>query len=186
LLRVLATTGLRLNLEILISGLLALYNDEVEIITKGMVILGKIVAMSDKKSLSKIKESKWARIFGRLFGRQESIATLYAVVMMIPNVLLLYTERYPFSEAMVALLIPAAFYVLWAAMLRKPGLPMLISLPLMVLGAFQIVLLYLFGGSIIAVDMFTNLFTTNASEAGELLVNLWPAILFVWRGKSFG
>lgn len=168
-----------MNLEILISGLLALCNDEVEIITKGMVILGKIVVMSDKKSLSKIKESKWARIFGRLFGRQESIATLYAVVMMIPNVLLLYTERYPFSEAMVALLIPAAFYVLWAAMLRKPGLPMLISLPLMVLGAFQIVLLYLFGGSIIAVDMFTNLFTTNASEAGELLVNLWPAILFV-------
>ena len=123
-----------MNLEILISGLLALCNDEVEIITKGMVILGKIVVMSDKKSLSKIKESKWARIFGRLFGRQESIATLYAVVMMIPNVLLLYTERYPFSESMVALLIPAAFYVLWAAMLRKPGLPILISLPLMVLG----------------------------------------------------
>ncbi|MFQ8806441.1 MAG: phosphoethanolamine transferase domain-containing protein [Alistipes indistinctus] len=41
------------------------------------------------------------------------------------------------------------------------------------------VLLYLFGGSIIAVDMFTNLFTTNASEAGELLANLWPAVLFV-------
>lgn len=44
---------------------------------------------------------------------------------------------------------------------------MLCSFPLMVLGAFQIVLLYLFGGSIIAVDMFTNLFTTNASEAGQ-------------------
>ena len=53
------------------------------------------------------------------------------------------------------------------------------TLPLMILGAFQIVLLYLFGGSIIAVDMFTNLFTTNASEAGELLANIWPAVVFV-------
>lgn len=56
---------------------------------------------------------------------------------------------------------------------------MLCTLPLMILGAFQIVLLYLFGGSIIAVDMFTNLFTTNASEAGELLANIWPAVVFV-------
>ena len=32
-------------------------------------------------------------------------------------------------------------------------------------GAFQIVLLYLFGQSIIAVDMFLNLVTTNSSEA---------------------
>ena len=73
------------------------------------MFLGKNNTMSDKKSLSKIKESKGVRIFGRLFGRQESIATLYVVVMMIPNLLLLITERYPFSVAMVALLIPAAF-----------------------------------------------------------------------------
>ena len=38
-------------------------------------------------------------------------------------------------------------------------------------GPFQIVLLYLFGQSIIAVDMFLNLATTNSSEAMELLDN---------------
>ena len=46
-------------------------------------------------------------------------------------------------------------------------------------GAFQIVLLYLFGQSIIAVDMFLNLVTTNSSEALELLDNLTPAIIAV-------
>lgn len=48
-----------------------------------------------------------------------------------------------------------------------------------VFGAFQIVLLYLFGQSIIAVDMFLNLVTTNSSEAMELLDNLLPAIVTV-------
>lgn len=46
-------------------------------------------------------------------------------------------------------------------------------------GAFQIVLLYLFYQSIIAVDMFLNLVTTNSSEALELLDNLTPAIIAV-------
>ena len=46
-------------------------------------------------------------------------------------------------------------------------------------GAFQIVLLYLFGQSIIAVDMFLNLVTTNSSETLELLDNLTPAIIAV-------
>ena len=46
-------------------------------------------------------------------------------------------------------------------------------------GAFQIVLLYLFGQSIIAVDMFLNLATTNSSEAMELLGNLTPAVVVV-------
>lgn len=47
------------------------------------------------------------------------------------------------------------------------------------LGAFQMVLLYLFGRSIIASDMFLNLFTTNTGEVGELLGKLLPAILGV-------
>lgn len=46
-------------------------------------------------------------------------------------------------------------------------------------GAFQIVLLYLFGQSIIAVDMFLNLATTNSNEALELLDNLIPALVII-------
>ena len=36
-----------------------------------------------------------------------------------------------------------------------------LAFPFIFLCAFQIVLLYLFGNSIIATDMFTNLVTTN-------------------------
>lgn len=119
------------------------------------------------------------KIFHRLTGRQDGIAIIYIIVMLIPNLLLACTEGYSFTTTMTSLLLPTAFYMLLMTVTRKPGIMMLISLPLMILGAFQIVLLYLFGGSIIAVDMFTNLFTTNATEAGELLRNIWPSILFV-------
>lgn len=113
------------------------------------------------------------------WNRQSAIVVVYVVVMLLPNVLLAITEPYSFTTVTASLLMPGAVYLLLAVALKRPGLLMLCSFPLMVLGAFQIVLLYLFGGSIIAVDMFTNLFTTNASEAGELLGNIWPSIVFV-------
>ena len=61
--------------------------------------------MGGRKKMSKIKESKGFRVFGRLVGRQESIAMLYVVIMMVPNVLLTITECYPFSVTLAALLL---------------------------------------------------------------------------------
>ncbi|MDE5611540.1 MAG: lipid A phosphoethanolamine transferase, partial [Odoribacter sp.] len=52
-------------------------------------------------------------------------------------------------------------------------------IPQLIFNAFQMVLFYLFGESVIAVDMFLNLATTSVSEANELLNNLWPAIILV-------
>ena len=68
---------------------------------------------------------------------------------------------------------------------RKPGKTIWILFPFVFFAAFQLVLLYLFGRSIIAVDMFLNLTTTNSGEALELLDNLfvlnvsmpWQALL---------
>lgn len=91
------------------------------------------------------------------WNRQSAIVVVYVVVMLLPNVLLAITEPYSFTTVTASLLMPGAVYLLLAVALKRPGLLMLCSFPLMVLGAFQIVLLYLFGGSIIAVDMFTNL-----------------------------
>lgn len=110
---------------------------------------------------------------------QEAAALLFVGVMLVPNLLLACTENYSAAAIAASILLPGAFYLAWMMILRRPGAMILWALPLMILGAFQIVLLYLFGGSIIAVDMFTNLFTTNASEAGELLGSLWPSIVFV-------
>ena len=69
---------------------------------------------------------------------------------------------------------PLGFYMMWSVALRRSGVMIWLAFPFIFLCAFQIVLLYLFGNSIIATDMFTNLLTTNPGEAGELLGNIYP------------
>ena len=78
-------------------------------------------------------------------------------------------------------LIPSilGLYLLFFSLSKDTGLIQLVLFPLLFLHAFQLVLFYLFGEAVIAVDMFLNLATTNASEAGELLDNIWPAIILV-------
>ena len=74
---------------------------------------------------------------------------------------------------------PLGLYFMVFSLLKNIGLLQLILIPQLVMNAFQLVILYLFGESVIAVDMFLNLATTNVSEASELLGNLWPAIICV-------
>ena len=116
---------------------------------------------------------------GHFLDAPAHLITVFVVLMLVPNMGLAITEPYTATTIIASLLIPAGFYLLWTLPTRHPGIMMLAALPLMILGAFQLVLLYLFGDSIIAVDMFTNLFTTNVSEAGELLGNIYPAIIGV-------
>ena len=52
--------------------------------------------------------------------------------------------------------------------------------PFIFLAAFQIVLTYLFGRSIIGVDMFLNLVTTNAEEVGEMLGGIIYGVVIVF------
>lgn len=115
----------------------------------------------------------------RIFSTQQGILILFVIIMLIPNFFLAYTEPYRLSTILASFLLPGAFYLFWALVGRRPGGMMLAALPFMILGAFQLVLLYLFGDSIIAVDMFLNLFTTNVSEASELLKNIYPAVVGV-------
>ncbi len=111
--------------------------------------------------------------------RSSVLALIYVAVMMIPNIVLVFTEPYSLWSKAVAVLVPLGFYAWWSVLLRRSGITIWLSFPFIFFGAFQIVLLYLFGNSIIATDMFTNLLTTNPGEAGELLSNIWPAVLFV-------
>lgn len=102
------------------------------------------------------------------------------VVLLVPSAVLSCTEYlYTPSDRVANVLVPAGVYMLLAACWKRIGITTVLSLPLMVLCAFQIVLLYLYGESIIAIDMFLNVVTTNVSEATELLGNLVPAILTV-------
>lgn len=108
-----------------------------------------------------------------------NIFWLTLTVLLLPNVALCFTERMGLLADIANVVLPGAVVWLLLALGRRPGRTALLFLPLMILAAFQLVLLYLFGHSIIAVDMFLNLVTTNVGEATELLGNLLPAIILV-------
>lgn len=117
--------------------------------------------------------------FIRRCASPRSIFWITLVVLLIPNVALCFTERMGVLVNITNVVLPGAVVWLLLAMGRRPGRTALLLIPLMILAAFQLVLLYLFGHSIIAVDMFLNLVTTNVGEATELLGNLLPAIILV-------
>ena len=101
------------------------------------------------------------------------------VLLLLPNIGLSVTEPMTLSDRVTNLLLPGGLYILLLTISRNPARNFWISFLLVFLSAFQIVLLYLFGGSIIAVDMFLNLVTTNPSEVEELLGSLLPAVIGV-------
>lgn len=112
--------------------------------------------------------------------RGSVVLVLYFVItLVVPNFVLLYTEPYSIWSAEASLFIPMGFYLMWSVAMKRSGIMIWIAFPIIILCAFQIILLYLFGNSIIATDMFTNLLTTNPEEAGELLANIYPAIIIV-------
>ncbi len=102
------------------------------------------------------------------------------MILTIPSVVLSIMGHYSWAAALAQILLPLGVMLALISCWRRVGVTTLCMLPLMVLAAFQIVLLYLYAdGSIIGVDMFLNVLTTNSSEALELLGNLLPAILTV-------
>lgn len=115
----------------------------------------------------------------KITGNQKLLFSLCVISLALPNVFLFFTERVPFVVGLCNVVLPVS--VLWLIMTlnRRPGKIYLLMFPLVFFAAFQIVLLYLFGNSVIAVDMFLNLTTTNSIEAGELLSNIMYAIIFV-------
>lgn len=107
------------------------------------------------------------------------LAVLTLTVLLVPNVMLCFTEHLMPLTALVNLLIPAGLYSFFLFGFRNTGRTVLLMFPFMFFGAFQIVLLGLYGRSIIAVDMFLNVATTNSGEAVELLGNLTGVIALV-------
>ena len=102
------------------------------------------------------------------------------LLLIVPNVILDITEQYYSVAARIAnVALPLGVYLLLMSWSRKVGRTTLFLIPVMVLCAFQIVLIYLYGESIIAIDMFLNVVTTNYHEATELLRNLGVAIAVV-------
>ena len=113
-------------------------------------------------------------------SRFTTLLTVYFfVALIIPNCVLANTEPYSVWTVEALILMPLGFYMMWSVALRRSGVMIWLAFPFIFFCAFQIVLLYLFGNSIIATDMVTNLLTTNPGEAGERLGNIYPSVVLV-------
>lgn len=99
--------------------------------------------------------------------------------VLLPNVLLSFTEDMSMSGRIANVFIVGGLWWWLLSISRHVGRTVLLMFPLMFFGAFQVVLLYLYGRGVIAVDMFLNLVTTNSREVGELLGNLEFAVATV-------
>ena len=100
-------------------------------------------------------------------------------MLILPNVFMLFTESTGLLTRIVNLVLPLGAFWVAMTMNRNPGKMFWWLFIFIFFDAFEIVLLYLFGESPIAVDMFLNLFTTNVSEAHELLEQIYPSVIFV-------
>lgn len=105
---------------------------------------------------------------------------LFGLLFIIPNCVLFFTEPLPVTVGIASLLLPLAFWYAVLLLAKKPGIVVWCLLPKVILDGGQLVLLYLFGESVIAVDMFLNLTSSNASEASELLGNIFLVIICVF------
>ena len=122
-------------------------------------------------------------IVNTIYNKVSSGAFLYGyavVALLLPNIALCFTERLSFWAGCVNVLLPLALYMWFFSIAKCPGKMVWWAFVFIFFAAFQLVLLYLFGTGVIAVDMFLNLVTTNAGEAMELLDNLAPAVVGVF------
>ena len=118
------------------------------------------------------------KLFKKIFS-PGVVFFFFLASILLPNIILSFTERMSIGGRLSNVLLPLGDYYLLMTLSRNLPRTILLMFPFAFFAAFQIVLLDLYGRSVIAVDMFLNLVTTNPGEVGELLGNMLPAILFV-------
>ena len=122
-------------------------------------------------------------MFRTIYNKVSSAKFLYAyavLALLLPNLALCFTEGWSSWACGANVLLPLSAYMFLFSIAKRPGKMIWWSFILIFFAAFQLVLLYLFGTGVIAVDMFLNLVTTNPGEAMELLDNLVPAVVGVF------
>ena len=122
----------------------------------------------------------------QIFTNQKYIYWLFLFMAILPNIFMFFTESTSLFTRIVQIVLPLGFYAWALTWACKPGKMFWWLFWFMFVDAFQIVLLWLYGESPIAVDMFLNVLTTNPGEATELLSNLLVAVIFVIGLYGFG
>lgn len=105
-------------------------------------------------------------------SRQNELFYIFIFVNLLPSLFLFITEPFNLAEKVALITIPLAFLLIILSLSKRVGLIQMILLPFFFFHAFQLVVFSLFKEDVLAVDMFLNLVTTNASEAGELLSSI--------------
>lgn len=118
--------------------------------------------------------------FFNWFTSQGHLFFLFALLLIVPNLVLFVTEPLPVTVGLASIILPLAFWSGVLLLSHKPGIVVWCLFPKVILDGGQLVLLYLFGESVIAVDMFLNLTSSTASEASELLGNIFLVIIGVF------
>ena len=111
--------------------------------------------------------------------KQKLIFFLYLTVLILPNLILCVTETMPLVGKMALVLLPLGLYWTVLPMFFRLSRTIWWMFPILFLGAFNIVLSYLFGKGVIAVDMWLNLTTSSPAEMGEMLSQIYPAVVAV-------
>lgn len=101
------------------------------------------------------------------------------VALIVPNVVFCFTEHNTLLQNVTGIVLPAGVLWLLLSVTGRVGWSVWCLFFFIFLDAFQMVLFTLYGGSVIAVDMFLNVVTTTVSEAGELLEDMIPAFAVV-------
>lgn len=112
-------------------------------------------------------------------GWDKVLMHLWVAALVVPNVILSITEPMGVWAKLANVILPCGIYGLLVTLVARVRLTAILLFPLVFFAAFQLVLLYLYGNSIIAVDMLLNLVTTNVSEASELLAGIMPSVFGV-------
>ncbi|MBR1881505.1 MAG: phosphoethanolamine transferase [Muribaculaceae bacterium] len=120
------------------------------------------------------------KLLKKIWGNQQVVYWVFLVMLILPNLFMFFTESTSLFTRVVNVLLPFACYRILLTLCGKPGKMFWWLFLFIFFAAFQIVLLYLFGESPIAVDMFLNVVTTNVTEADELLFQIYPAVVFVF------
>ena len=100
---------------------------------------------------------------------QEVLFYIVLIVLIIPNILLAVTEPLTMLERVCSIVFPLSCYYLIFTLSRRLGWSIWLLCPMSLLAGFQVVLLYIYGKSVVATDMFLNMVTTDAKESKELL-----------------
>ena len=116
--------------------------------------------------MNKIKElAHWASSRSQITYYWIGILTL-----ILPNLFLSYSMDVSLVGRILNISLPLGVWMLILALGRKPGKTLLFPFGIMLLiGAVQLVLLTIFEGAVISVDLLLSLFSASGDEAGELL-----------------